>query len=109
MAGTRQSARVAAQTNSSPPSATPSSGTKRKADADATSPTAKTNSKRGRPAKQQKTLEEVIPDEEKRDEVKEAVGLKDETEEDVGAGGDDEKAGKQDTNGHAGKLVTLSL
>lgn len=102
MAGTRQSARVAAQSNnSSPPSATPSSGTKRKADADATSPTT-TKGKRGRPAKQQKSLEEVIPDEGKREEVKAAVA----NEADEGNGeeaddGDDEKAEGQDTNGEA--------
>lgn len=109
MAGTRQSARVAAQSNnSSPPSATPSSGTKRKADADATSPTT-TKGKRGRPAKQQKSLEEVIPDEGKREEVKAAVA----NEADEGNGeeaddGDDEKAEGQDTNGEAGMSICFS-
>lgn len=109
MAGTRQSARVAAQSNnSSPPSATPSSGTKRKADADATSPTT-TKGKPGRPAKQQKSLEEVIPDEGKREEVKAAVA----NEADEGNGeeaddGDDEKAEGQDTNGEAGMSICFS-
>lgn len=67
MAGTRSSARHAAQ-NSSPPSAKSTNGTKRKAD-DA-SPTANTKAKRGRPSKAQKTLEETMPgadDEDMRD------------------------------------------
>lgn len=64
MAGTRQSARQAAQgSNSSPPSATTTNATKRKADA--ASPTSN--------KKQQKTLEEVTLDEDKREEVKAAI------------------------------------
>ena len=54
MAGTRSSARL----NSSPQSANSAAGTKRKAD-DST-PTKQ--SKRGRPSKEQKTLEETLPD-----------------------------------------------
>lgn len=53
MAGTRSSARL----NSSPQSENSTTGTKRKADD--SSPTAK--SKRGRPSKEQKTLEETVP------------------------------------------------
>lgn len=67
MAGTRQSTR-----NSSPPNSTPTNGTKRKADE--ASPTS--NKK-----KQQKTLEEVIPDETKREEVKAALRNEDNDEE----------------------------
>ena len=52
MAGTRSSARL----NSSPQSANSASGTKRKADD--TTPTSK--AKRGRPSKEQKTLEETL-------------------------------------------------
>lgn len=61
MAGTRSSARQAAQNSSSPQSAKASNGTKRKAD-DASSPTANSKSKRGRPSKAQATLEETMPD-----------------------------------------------
>lgn len=68
MAGTRQSTRNAAQANSSPPAATATNGTKRKADG--ASPA---NNKK----KQQKTLEEVIPDEAKREEVKAAIATED--------------------------------
>jgi hypothetical protein len=87
MAGTRQSARNGSQGNSSPPAATPTNGTKRKAD-DA-SPTS--NKK-----KQQKTLEEVIPDEAKREEVKAALANEagDELVED--------KTENEDANGGAG-------
>lgn len=62
MAGTRSSARQAAANDSSPPSSAKSAaGTKRKADA---SSPANGKAKRGRPAKakQQKTLEETMPD-----------------------------------------------
>jgi len=61
MTGTRSSARQAAQNSSSPQSAKASNGTKRKAD-DATSPTANSKAKRGRPSKGQATLEETMPD-----------------------------------------------
>lgn len=61
MAGTRSSARQAAQNSSSPQSAKASNGTKRKAD-DATSPTANSKAKRGRASKAQATLEETMPD-----------------------------------------------
>lgn len=71
MAGTRQSTRNAAQANSSPPAATATNGTKRKADN--ASPTS--NKK-----KHQKTLEEVIPDEAKCEEVKAAVANENEDE-----------------------------
>jgi hypothetical protein len=94
MAGTRQSARNASQgTNSSPPSATPTNGTKRKADA--SSPTS--NKK-----KQQKTLEEVIPDEAKREEVKAALANED--SDDKAHGDAEDKTEMEDTNGGAGRL-----
>jgi len=67
MAGTRSSARKAAGSNSSPPSANSTNGTKRKAD---TSSPATNKSKRGRPSKaskEQKTLEETMPDAEPKD------------------------------------------
>ena len=68
MAGTRQSTRNAAQANSSPPSATAPNGTKRKADDASPSSNKK---------KQQKTLEEIMPDEAKREEVKAAIANED--------------------------------
>ncbi|KAK0249556.1 hypothetical protein B0A54_15944 [Friedmanniomyces endolithicus] len=61
MAGTRRSARQAG-TESSPPSAKSTNGTKRKAEE--SSPATASKSKRGRPskaAKEQKTLEETMP------------------------------------------------
>lgn len=94
MPGTRQSARNASQGNSSPTAATPTNGTKRKADA--TSPTS--NKK-----KQQKTLEEVIPDKAKREEVK-AV-LANEAGDEKTESTSEDKAEKQDTNGGAGGLI----
>jgi hypothetical protein len=93
MAGTRQSARNAA-TNSSPPSATPTNGTKRKADA--ASPTS--NKK-----KQQKTLEEVIPDEAKREEVKAA--LANENGDEKANGDAEDNIEMDDTNVGAGRLI----
>jgi hypothetical protein len=94
MAGTRQSARNASQGNSSPPAATPTNGTKRKAEA--ASPTS--NKK-----KQQKTLEEVIPDEAKREEVKAALANEDGDEK---ANGDaKDNAETEDANGGAGRLI----
>lgn len=95
MAGTRSSTRNASQGNdSSPPSATPTNGTKRKADA--VSPTS--NRK-----KQQKTLEEVIPDEAQREEVKAAIANEgDEDKVDKTAGDQTEKQG---SNGDAGKVT----
>ena len=88
MAGTRSSARQAAQNSSSPPSAKSSGGTKRKADA--SSPASATKSKRGRPSKaskEQKTLEETMPQSEEQGntEMKQA-----EAETDGGAEGKDE-------------------
>jgi hypothetical protein len=69
----------------------PANGTKRKADE--ASPTS--NKK-----KQQKTLEEVIPDASKREEVKAA--LANETEPEKTENGLQNGDGKQDTNGGAG-------
>jgi len=94
MAGTRQSARNTSQNNSSPQAASPANGTKRKAD-DA-SPTS--NKK-----KQQKTLEEVIPDEAKREEVKAALANEGEdvNTEDTG----EDKVEHEDTNGGAGRSI----
>ncbi|KAK4549003.1 hypothetical protein LTR36_008776 [Oleoguttula mirabilis] len=64
MAGTRSSARQAAQNSSSPPSSAKSNGgTKRKAET--SSPASTTKPKRGRPSKaskEQKTLEETMPE-----------------------------------------------
>lgn len=63
MAGKRSSARQAAQNSSSPPSAKSNGATKRKADTK--SPTSTSKPKRGRPSKaskEQKTLEETMPD-----------------------------------------------
>lgn len=61
MAGTRSSTRKATDTNSSPPSAKGTNGTKRKAD---NASPANNKSKRGRQSKtkEQKTLEETMPD-----------------------------------------------
>ncbi|KAK5115774.1 hypothetical protein LTR62_000863 [Meristemomyces frigidus] len=65
MAGPRRSARTSGQaTSSSPPSAKSNAGTKRKAD-DSSPAITETKKKRGRPSnasKQQKTLEETMPD-----------------------------------------------
>ena len=59
MAGTRSSARLAGNSNSSPPSAKSDGGNKRKAE----SSPASNKSKRGKKgAKDQKTLEETMPD-----------------------------------------------
>ena len=93
MAGTRQSTRNASQGKSSPPAATSTNGTKRKADN--ASPTS--NKK-----KQQKTLEEVIPDEAQREEVKAAIANEDTDEkmEDKV----EERTEQEDTNGGAGGL-----
>lgn len=94
MAGTRQSTRNSDQgTNSSPPVATPTNGTKRKADASSPSSNKK---------KQQKTLEEVIPDEAKREEVKAALANEDNAEKPEN--GTDNGHGKQDVNGGEGML-----
>ena len=108
MAGTRQSARVAAQNNnSSPPSATPTSGTKRKADA--TSPSSKSKAKREKTEKPQKTLEEVIPDENKREEVKEALSneAQGEGKQGTSQGGDESKPEGVDANGAAGMFLVI--
>jgi hypothetical protein len=90
MAGTHQSTR-----NSSPPAAIPTNGTKRKAD-DA-SPTSNRQ-------KQQKTLEEVIPNASKREEVKAALANEAETNktENGAENGAENGDGKHDTNGGAG-------
>ncbi|KAL1590330.1 hypothetical protein WHR41_00611 [Cladosporium halotolerans] len=87
MAGTRQSARVAAQNNSSPQSATTTSGTKRKADA--SSPAAGNKGK-----KQQKTLEEVTPNENEHEDVQQTPAK--ETEEDNAGAGDVEMSEQKD-------------
>lgn len=94
MAGTRQSTRIASQGgNSSPPSATPANGTKRKADA--ASPTS--NKK-----KQQKTLEEVVPDDAQREEVKAAIANEGDEDKVEKTAAEDETE-KQESNGDAGK------
>nr|POE48127.1 hypothetical protein CFP56_01455 [Quercus suber] len=59
MAGTRSSARQAANASSSPPSSNGNAGTKRKAEE---SSPAGNKSKRGPPAKKQMTLEQTLPD-----------------------------------------------
>nr|POE93329.1 hypothetical protein CFP56_19341 [Quercus suber] len=59
MAGTRSSARQAANTSSSPPSSNGNTGTKRKAEE---SSPANKKSKNGPPAKKQMTLEQTLPD-----------------------------------------------
>ena len=82
---------MAATLQSTPPAAT---GTKRKADE--ASPTS--NKK-----KQQKTLEEVIPDASKREEVKAALANEAEPEE--SKNGVENEVEKQDTNGGAGMLI----
>ena len=82
---------MAATLQSTPPAAT---GTKRKADE--ASPTS--NKK-----KQQKTLEEVIPDASKREEVKAA--LANEAEIEKPKNGEENEVEKQDTNGGAGMLI----
>lgn len=94
MAGTRQSARVAAQNNSSPQSATTTSGTKRKADA--SSPAAGNKGK-----KQQKTLEEVTPNENEHEDVQQTPAK--ETEEDNAGAGDVEMSEQKDATEGAGK------
>ena len=96
MAGTRQSTRNAAQANSSPPAATATNGTKRKADN--ASPTS--NKK-----KHQKTLEEVIPDEAKREEVKAAIANED-GDEKMEDKIDDELA-QEDLEDVAGTLIQI--
>ena len=84
MAGaTRQSARLSQNgNNSSPPSAkSTSGGTKRKAAGDDTTPT---KAKRGRPSKEQKTIEETMPSNEDEEKVDDAEM------EDVGGEGEGE-------------------
>ncbi|KAK5119500.1 hypothetical protein LTR85_007600 [Meristemomyces frigidus] len=90
MAGTRSSARQAAQTSSSPPSAKSNGGTKRKADT--SSPAATTKSKRGRPSKaskEQKTIEETMPETEESKQQDETEMKQDESEANGGAEGKD--------------------
>jgi hypothetical protein len=82
---------MVATRQSTPP---PTDGTKRKADE--ASPTS--NKK-----KQQKTLEEVIPDATKREEVKAALANED--TDDKPANGTENGEGKPDTNGGAGMLL----
>jgi hypothetical protein len=82
---------MAATLQSTPP---PANGTKRKADE--ASPAS--NKK-----KQQKTLEEVIPDASKREEVKAALANED--KDDKPANGTENGEGKPDTNGGAGMLL----
>lgn len=96
MAGTRQSTRNAAQANSSPPADTVTNGTKRKADGASPSSNKK---------KQQKTLEEVIPDEAKREEVKAAIANED-GDEKMEDKIDDEVA-QEDLEDVAGTLIQI--